>query len=55
MIVSSSVDIGDTLKLKSWNPLPAGELGMLAVSSSIAGIGGLYFHNGTFWQSVNLT
>ena len=55
MIVSSSVDIGDTLKLKSWNPLPAGELGMLAVSSSIAGIGGLYFHNGTLWQSVNLT
>jgi hypothetical protein len=55
MIVSSSVDIGDTLKLKSWNPLPSGELGMLAVSASIAGIGGLYFHNGTLWQSVNLT
>ena len=55
MIVSSSVDIGDTLKLKSWNPLPAGELGMLAVSASAAGVGGLYFYNGTVWQSVDLT
>jgi hypothetical protein len=55
MIVSASVDIGDTLKLKSWNPLPAGELGMLAVSSSAAGVGGLYFYNGTVWQSVDLT
>jgi hypothetical protein len=55
MIVSSSVDIGDTLKLKSWNPLPAGELGMLAVSASAAGVGGLYFYNGTVWSSVDLT
>jgi hypothetical protein len=42
--VTGSVSITQTLSLSPSDPLPTGQLGMLAVSGS-----DLYFHNGTSW------
>lgn len=42
--VTGSVSITETLSLSPSDPLPTGQLGMLAVSGS-----DLYFHNGTSW------
>ena len=47
--VTGSVNITNKLNLASQNPLPAGVLGDLAVSSSNA----LYFHNGTSWNLIS--
>lgn len=44
--VTGSVDISSVLELKGLDPLPAGGVGQLAVSSS----GDLYYHNGAGWQ-----
>ena len=44
--VTGSVDISSVLELKGQDPLPAGGVGQLAVSSS----GDLYYHNGAGWQ-----
>ena len=48
---SSSVDtvtVNTVLKLTELNPLPAGSIGMLAVSAS-----NLYYHNGSSWSQIN--
>jgi hypothetical protein len=44
--VSGSVSITDVIQLAGQDPLPAGGVGQLAVSSS----GDLYYHNGVDWQ-----
>ena len=50
MSVNESLTIGTVAKLEPQDPLPSGELGMLAVSSSAF----LYFHNGAQWQVVTM-
>lgn len=47
--VTGSLNLTNKLNLKAQNPLPAGVLGDLAVSSSNA----LYFHNGTSWTLIS--
>lgn len=44
--VTGSVEISSVLQLAGQDPLPAGGVGQLAVSSS----GDLYYHNGAGWQ-----
>jgi hypothetical protein len=51
-VTGSSIFLNEAITLDAQNPLPSGQAGMLAVSSSIAGISYLYFHNGTIWQQV---
>jgi hypothetical protein len=46
--VTGSVNISSVMKLQAQDPLPAGGLGELAVSSSNE----LYFHNGTTWNLI---
>lgn len=46
--VSGSVSISKVLNLSPQNPLPAGQLGSLAVSGS-----SLYFHNGSNWGVIS--
>ena len=50
---SGSLSISGVAKLVSQNPLPTGEAGMLAVSSS-ASNQKLYFHDGSSWREVSL-
>jgi len=52
-ISSGSLSISGVAKLVSQNPLPTGEPGMLAVSSS-ASNEKLYFHDGSSWREVSL-
>ncbi len=47
--ITGSVNISSVMKLQALDPLPAGGLGELAVSSSNE----LYFHNGTNWNLIS--
>ncbi len=47
LTVTGSVNVTSVIKLTAQNPLPAGTVGMMAVSGT-----NLYFHNGTAWTMV---
>lgn len=47
MNVTGTINITTAMKLTTNNPLPAGSVGMMAVSGT-----NLYFHNGTSWTIV---
>jgi hypothetical protein len=51
-VTGSSIFLNEAITLDAQDPLPTGQAGMLAVSSSIGGISYLYFHNGILWQEV---
>lgn len=47
MVVTGTVSITTAMQLSAQNPLPAGSIGMMAVSGT-----NLYFHNGTAWTMI---
>jgi methionine-rich copper-binding protein CopC len=46
--ITGSINVTETIKLTPQNPLPTGQVGMLATSGS-----NLFFHNGSTWQQIN--
>ena len=52
--ISGSLEITGPVIITALDPLPTGEAGMLAVSSSDGGLTDkLYFHNGVIWREVS--